>query len=157
MLALGSVLRLGQFLIFAVNNHADPLALILYFVSLDTYFGVRTHPLYFLAKSRETVQVSIFVGKMNRNHIRLVLVRATQAAQGGTLQKCAALFAGHFVDFHKGSLWCSGLTESIANDLLSLANDYIQMRLVFETFGIDLVDVFRSGWPSREPTGLCNH
>src|SRR5271166_2492302 len=29
MLALGCVLRLGQFLIFAVNNHADPLALIL--------------------------------------------------------------------------------------------------------------------------------
>jgi len=67
MLALGCVLRLRQFLIFAVNNHADPLALILYFVGLDTYSGIRTHPLYFLAKGRETVQVSVFVGKMNRN------------------------------------------------------------------------------------------
>src|SRR5271166_4667100 len=127
MLALGSVLRLGQFLIFAVNNHADPLALILYFVSLDTYSWIRTHPLHFLANGRESVQVRVVVGKMNRNHIRLVLVRATQAAQGGTLQKCAALFASHFVHFHNDSLWCSGLTESIANDLLSLANDYIQL------------------------------
>jgi hypothetical protein len=50
MLALGCVLRVGQFLIFTVNNHADPLALILYFVSLDTYFGIRTHPLYFWPK-----------------------------------------------------------------------------------------------------------
>src|SRR5579864_7627767 len=106
MLALGSVLRLGQFLIFAEDNHADPLALILYLVSLDTYFGVYTHPLYFLAKGRETVKVSVFVGKMNRNYIGLVLVRATQAAQGGTLQKCAAFFAGHFIDFHNISLWC---------------------------------------------------
>src|SRR5579864_5516558 len=105
MLALGCVLRRGQFLIFAVNNDADPLVLILYFVSRETYFGIRTHPLYFLAKGRETVQVSVFVGKMNRNYIRMVLVRAAQAAQGGTLQKCAALFPGHFIDFHKISLW----------------------------------------------------
>jgi len=77
MLALGSVLRLGQFPIFAVDNHADPLALILYLVRLHTHFGIRTHPLDFLAKGRETVQVSVFVGKMNRNYIGLVFIRAT--------------------------------------------------------------------------------
>jgi len=77
MLALGSVLRLGQFPIFAVDNHADPLALILYLVRLHTHFGISTHPLDFLAKGRETVQVSVFVGKMNRNYIGLVFIRAT--------------------------------------------------------------------------------
>ena len=104
MLALGSVLRLGQFLIFTVNNHADPLALILYFVSLDTYFGIRTHPLYFLAKGRETERVPVFAGKVNRNDLRLVLIRAAQAPQRGTLKNRLAFLRCHFVDFHDGFL-----------------------------------------------------
>ena len=100
MLALGCVLRLGQFLIFTIDNDTDPLTLILYLVRLYTHFGIRTHPLHLLPKGRESVQVSGIVGKMNRNYIRLVLRRAAQPSQRGTLKNRLAFLRCHFVDFH---------------------------------------------------------
>ena len=51
----------------------------------------------------------------------------------------------------------SGLVESISNDLLSLPNDPIQMGHVFEAFGVDLIDIFCSGWASCEPARFRNY
>src|ERR1700756_5297306 len=104
MFTLGCVLRLGQFLIFSVDDDADPLALILCLVHLHTHFGIGTHPLHLLPKRRENVQVTVFVGKMNWNHIRLVLIGAAQPAQRSMLQNRLAFLCCHLVDFHDGFL-----------------------------------------------------
>src|ERR1700758_1716574 len=104
MFTLGCVLRHGQFLIFSVDDDADPLALILCLVHLHTHFGIGTHPLHLLPKRRENVHVTVFVGKMNWNHIRLVLIRAAQPAQRSMLKNRLAFLCCHFVDFHDGFL-----------------------------------------------------
>lgn len=52
---------------------------------------------------------------------------------------------------------CSGLTESIANYLTRFPEDRIQMRLSFETFSIDLINILSAGWPGCEPAGFRNH
>ena len=67
------------------------------------------------------------MGKMNRNYVRLVLIRTAKPAQRSTLKNRLAFLRCHFVDFHDVFLLSSGLTESVADDLLSFANDHIQM------------------------------
>src|SRR4051812_4692986 len=47
--------------------------------------------------------------------------------------------------------------QSIIHNLLRLGDDGVEVRLIFETLRINLVDVFRAGWSGGEPSAGGDH
>src|SRR6266511_6186246 len=100
MLPLGSILRLGQLLVPAVDNHAHPLRLPRDFLNFDTDFGIRPHPFDLLSEGREDVNIVRLIRKVDRYHIRLVIERAAESSDRSARQTLTTLFLGHFIDHH---------------------------------------------------------
>ncbi len=50
-----------------------------------------------------------------------------------------------------------GTGQRVVHNLLGLAYDSVQMRLVLEAFRVDLVDVFRARGPGRKPAASGHH
>ena len=57
------------------------MIVILDFINFETDQWVRTHPVYFLPESSKKVEIAIAVkGKVQRQHIRLIVMGASQPA-----------------------------------------------------------------------------
>lgn len=69
--------RIRQLLISAGDNHALPLIVVYYFVYFHAHFRVLAHPFNLTADRCETIQLVRFIGKVNRHHVRLIVLGAS--------------------------------------------------------------------------------
>src|SRR5271166_6644638 len=70
------------------------------FVNLHTNKGIRTHPLHLPSQGGEAVEVVGLIGEVDRDNVRLVLVRTREPAETQSRHQVAALISGHFTHQH---------------------------------------------------------
>src|ERR1044072_3104706 len=81
-----------KFFVATENDDARPVIVILDFINFETDQWVGTHPLYFLPECCKTVEiVSVVKGKVERQHIRVILIRASQPAKPRSRQGLVTL------------------------------------------------------------------
>jgi hypothetical protein len=95
-----AVWTVRQLFIAAKGNHAHPFLGTLHYVGLDAHQWVCAHPINLLAHCREAVDMVGPVGKIKRDNVRLVLMRACQPPKASANQHLEALWFGHFLNKH---------------------------------------------------------
>lgn len=92
---------LGEFLIFAVGDHAGPIGLTRDLVDLPTDFGLGTHPLDLLPEGLKDADVVFLIGNADWDYLGLIVERAAQAGHGDARKDLAACGVVALVDAHK--------------------------------------------------------
>ena len=108
------------------------------------FYAQRIHP---VTLRRHGVFAARMKSIAARDNAAESIVRDVGECQPVTNQKTPAAFGSGF----------SRCGQRIVYDLLRLAHDGLQMRLVAETLCVNLIDVFRAGGTGREPPAGRHH
>src|SRR5215472_11696214 len=88
-----------------------------YFVNFHANQRVRTHPLYLPCERCKTIEVvPSVIGKIDRNHIRLILMRGSESTELKSRKQIATLFWAHCAHHH----FCGLLPDTRRCKTLSL-------------------------------------
>ncbi len=87
-----------EFLVAAKHQDAGPIVLTKDLVSFYADECIAPHPFDLLSGSGESEQTVGFVRKVDRNNIRLVIVRTSQPAEAEPNEQITALFLIHLPD-----------------------------------------------------------